>query len=1297
MSPNRPVVRWLTVLLIAGVVVGCRHVRSRPPATAPDAAPASTGLSESDTGTSATAEPPANASPSLPGQVATPFRRSIPEPAVRPLAFLGERRFLDPVVTEEGTLAISADGTLLASGGRDGVLRLFDAGSGELLARLGGPGEPFSQVVFAAPRLLVTGDDNGELRMWDLSAGHADGVEITRLPVHHTASITALAVDPTGRWMLSADYRGNAVSWDLPARKVIRRLWEEEDTGDGVIVSEGDETRFAFSADGALASVHDGDYGFSVFETAGWTVQASARWTWEERTSVAHLVFVGAGDRVRVVHHIPGSGYVENPNRKARITDWSTADGTLLETRLPKVGEPMIYGLSPDGRWFAVQHWEHGLRVWRLDDGVEVDVPQPYGPGSGSVQMTFSADGRYLAVGDYETLLNVVDLETGQRAHPPASPGPRHWRCAALAPDGTAALSGDGRLYFWEPTADEPPRSFVFGPEEMVFVDGGSKLAAQGDHVWTMDLQTHELLFERLDKLGYANAMDATDDGETVVYGDYEGRIAVLDGDDGELIRAIETDDGGIRGLALSDDGKQVASTGSASRLRIRDLDTGYLRFDHELEYGSKIEAWAGSTLVVSGDEGLLVVDPKTGEARLVGLQCYNAALSADGRLLAWGEPDGSLALLDLEADEQIRFDAPSQQATALAFDPAAERLLVARVGGGAEIWSVADLLGAASVVPTAAEVAAAAEPLLPPEPQKARQDAHGDPLPAHAIARLGTTRGRTTNRINAVRFAADGEHLWVADYYGNVLYWNPATGQSERALDLSTSFAGDSVQFSPDQRWLATFDYYGVATHDPATGAELATVAREEIDAMAVSPDGRWVVVGCEDGSVRVYHAPDLRLAADLAPSARPVEQLVFTPDSSSLAVVDRDTAVRVFDTRSWQRSRSIEAWENRRPNAATFAPDGVTLLVATGSWIERVDITNGDKEPRWEAEFRPFAMELSPDGKTLALVGQDHRIQLWDPVAGRSVRIVEGHTGMVFSAAFSGDGRRLATAGEDQHVRIWKLPSGEPVREWPAHAGSLEIVEVTADGRSVIVADRDGMVRRWSAADGSPEAVESGYAHAALLLDGETLEPIRSYKIWDDLVAVSPDGTRVAALDQQQLAIWDLDTGAELHRVDAYTGYATTISWSADGAAIATGGTDRVVRVWDPETAEQITAFRAGAEIHDVAFTDTGLLVWGERQEGCNPVLTAGVLATGEIRWQLTPQFSHSQHFALDPLGTYLAATDFQGLRFYDVETGVLVARIPIPEFCASDLAFAPDRSFLVSGHYDTTALIWDTSWLP
>jgi WD40 repeat protein len=67
--------------------------------------------------------------------------------------------------------------------------------------------------------------------------------------------------------------------------------------------------------------------------------------------------------------------------------------------------------------------------------------------------------------------------------------------------------------------------------------------------------------------------------------------------------------------------------------------------------------------------------------------------------------------------------------------------------------------------------------------------------------------------------------------------------------------------------------------------------------------------------------------------------------------------------------------------------------------------------------------SVAISPDGRTLASGGKDHKVMIYSVVTNTRIAVLEGHTGQVDSVVFSPDGKTLATGAEDRSVRLWDL----------------------------------------------------------------------------------------------------------------------------------------------------------------------------------------------------------------------------------------------------------------------------------
>ena len=286
----------------------------------------------------------------------------------------------------------------------------------------------------------------------------------------------------------------------------------------------------------------------------------------------------------------------------------------------------------------------------------------------------------------------------------------------------------------------------------------------------------------------------------------------------------------------------------------------------------------------------------------------------------------------------------------------------------------------------------------------------------------------------------------------------------------------------------------------------------------------------------------------------------LSSTPDGKYLVcgmVSDRVSLYRIADgTEVWKRpilgAMPPMLAVHRSGGRLAYVSPGPVGVKGPGRQVVRVvSIPDGAAQ----AEY-PVPLLLLPDNPAVALAwGPDDRLVLgwffqsadgtsvetWDPAAGKRVasglafRHPKGRAGRVETPIFSPDGLRLAAVAQEQGP-------GRPVARDPTDE----------------TAPFTGRLGVWDTATCKELATAPVEAGGQLGL------------------AFSPDGRSLAWADGTRVAELDLDRPGPPRTLAAHAEPVWDVAYSPDGRLLASGGDDRVVRVWDRVAGREAYALR-------------------------------------------------------------------------------------------------------------------------
>ena len=272
-----------------------------------------------------------------------------------------------------------------------------------------------------------------------------------------------------------------------------------------------------------------------------------------------------------------------------------------------------------------------------------------------------------------------------------------------------------------------------------------------------------------------------------------------------------------------------------------------------------------------------------------------------------------------------------------------------------------------------------------------------------------------------------------------------------------------------------------------------------------------------------------------------------------------------------------------------------------------------------------------FAEDNDRVVTASSDLTAKLWDVKTGQSLQSWGQHTGPLYCLSVSGDGRTLVTGAQDNTVRVWSIPLSRPIRRLAEPGVAVADLAYSSDGKSLLIGAADKFVRLFDVAASVtpgaaivPTAIRQGHG-------GEV-----------EFVAYRSDGGCFASADVTgQILLWSPDLETPLGRWSGHQGRLVSLAFSANNQQLITAGDDGAVRVWQlmPTLPKVLaTADAAGQQL---------VLVNGQAQA----IMTT---ATGSV-------------------------------RLMNLQTGEMMREFPKPEVPLSDLALAPNNSFVLMSTND------------
>jgi WD40 repeat protein/serine/threonine protein kinase len=607
-------------------------------------------------------------------------------------------------------IAYSPNAKILATGGEDRTVKLWDASTGQNLSTLAHPASEVDALAFSPDgKTLATAGEDAVIRLWDIEA-----MRVRATLTGHRGVVRALAFAPDGNKLASGGEDRIARLWDLKTGRMAAKL-------------EGHQGRIysvAFSPNGLLLATASGDTTAKIWDVHTGHVCTTFKghaWTdgsryqcfvngiafshdgrrvasaaddrtikiWDPVTGASETTLRGQPDVAQCVAFSPDDQTLAAALNDGNLRTWETATGKVRIIIRGHTKRIWSLAYSSDGRRLATAGADGTARIWDADANPRKaisDLPSPISA------LSFSPDGSRLAaagppgeLSDLKCCFRVWDTRTLNEEVILRRDGQTDG--VAFAANGKSAVSGYPRQnpvrhamkiryatsYEWgfrQVNLQLRPDGQTFRRTRMILSHDGGLLATAANKgsigLWEPDSGKHRLTMAS--ELGEdITALTFTPDSKIIAAGRSDGTFKLWETTSGSELASVKGHRKGVLGISFANDGQTMATASGDYTVKLWDVAAAAPRGTLRGHRGPV------RAVVFSPDAKVLASGSDDGTVRLWDVRTFQELISLDaqqGRVLAVAfSSDGTLLVSGgatrNEKGEIFLWQAAEQQRTA--------------------------------------------------------------------------------------------------------------------------------------------------------------------------------------------------------------------------------------------------------------------------------------------------------------------------------------------------------------------------------------------------------------------------------------------------------------------------------------------------------------------------------------------------------------------------------------------------------------------------------------------------------